>query len=153
MRHLLLVSIALAVSTPALARPSSAIPQFDAAQICHATSNLGLADDQSFAQCMRDETEAKNQLAKDWTSYSAEGRSRCSAETTIGGSPSYAELSPWPEMDKSVTELKKGDRTLNSGMDLSSNTAPDPYTVLRQQGKPLALGDPPLSHPNDLRCS
>src|SRR3954471_18668201 len=63
MRHLLLVSIALAVSTPALARPSSAIPQFDAAQICHATSNLGLGDDQSFAQCMRDETEAKNQLA------------------------------------------------------------------------------------------
>src|SRR3954470_41628 len=92
MRHLLLVSIALAVSTPALARPSSAIPQFDAAQICHATSNLGLGDDQSFATCMRDETEAKNQLAKDWTSYAADVRSRCSAETRIGGRPRYVEL-------------------------------------------------------------
>src|SRR4051794_22291029 len=64
MRHLLLVSIALAVSTPALARPSSAIPQFDAAQICHATSNLGLGDDQSFATCMRDETEARTSLPR-----------------------------------------------------------------------------------------
>jgi len=130
MRHLWLVSIALAVSTPALARPSSAIPQFDAAQICHATSNLGLGDDQSFPQCMQDETEAKNQLAKDWTSYSAEVRSRCSAETMIGGSPSYVELSTCLDMDKSVTELKKADRTLDSGMDLSSNKATDPYTVL-----------------------
>jgi hypothetical protein len=138
MRHLLLVSIALAVSTPALARPSSAIPQFDAAQICHATSNLGLADDQSFATCMRDETEAKNQLAKDWTSYSAEVRSRCSAETRIGGSPSYVELSTCLDMDKSVTELEKADRTLDSGMDLSSNKAIDPYTVLRQRGEAVS---------------
>jgi len=60
---------------------------------------------------------------------------RCSAETRIGGSPSYAELSTCLDMDKSVTELKKADRTLDSGMDLSSNKATDPYTVLRQQGE------------------
>src|SRR3954462_11002862 len=101
MRPLLLVSMALAVSTPALARPSSAIPRFDPAQTCHATSDLGLADDQSFATCLRAETEEKNQLAKDGTSYSAEGRSRCRAETTIGGGPSYAKLSTCLDMDKS----------------------------------------------------
>ena len=49
--------------------------------------------------------------------------------------PSYVELSTCLDMDKSVTELKKADRTLDSGMDLSSNTATDPYTVLRQQGE------------------
>ena len=38
-------------------------------------------------------------------------------------------------MDKSVTELKKADRTLDSGIDLSSNKATDPLTVLRQQGE------------------
>ena len=48
----------------------------------------------------------------------------------IGGSPSYVELSTCLDMDKSVTELKKADRTLDSGMDRSSNKATDPYTVL-----------------------
>ena len=36
-------------------------------------------------------------------------------------------------MDKSVTELKKADRTLDSGMDLSSNQVTDPYTVLHKE--------------------
>src|SRR4051794_22048373 len=93
MRMLMLVFLALALPTLALAGAGPAMPRFDVTQTCHATSNLGLADEQSFTQCMRDETDVQKQLASNWTSYSAPAQSRCSAETMIGGSPSYVELS------------------------------------------------------------
>jgi hypothetical protein len=64
----------------------------DTTQTCHAASSLNLADGQTFAACMRDELAAKEQTAKNWTSYSATARSRCAVEATIGGSPSYADL-------------------------------------------------------------
>ena len=134
MRQLMLASMALVVSIPAPARHGSAIPQFDAARICRDTSNLGFSEDQSFAQCMRDETQAKNQLAKDWASYSTEARSRYSAETTIGGSPSYVDLSTCLDMDKDVRELTKADQTGGSGTD-RTNMVTDPYAVLRKKGQ------------------
>jgi hypothetical protein len=104
MRKLLLVSIAVTLSTAALADAGSAVPQFDVTGTCRATSNLGLADEQSFATCMTDETDAKKQLASQWTSYSGAARSRCSAETQIGGDPSYVELLVCLDFARSVSD-------------------------------------------------
>ena len=102
MRNLMLLSLAFALPMPAFAAAGSAVPQFDVTQTCRATSNLGLADEQSFATCMRDETDAKKQLANDWRSYSGAARSTCSAETRIGGDPSYVELSVCLDLDRSA---------------------------------------------------
>ena len=102
--RMLMLLLALVLPTLALAGAGPALPRFDVMQTCHATSNLGQADEQSFAQCMRDETDVQKQLASNWTSYSAPARSRCSAETMIGGSPSYVELSVCLDIDRSVSE-------------------------------------------------
>jgi hypothetical protein len=44
------------------------------------------------ASCMRDENEARDQLAKEWTQFSPGDRERCTSITKTGGIPSYVEL-------------------------------------------------------------
>jgi hypothetical protein len=102
MRKFMLVFIVFILATPALADAGSAVPQFDVTQTCRATSNLGLADEQSFATCMADETDARKQLASKWSSYSGTAKSSCGAEARIGGDPSYVELSVCLDFTRSV---------------------------------------------------
>ena len=80
----------------------AAEPQLNVEPSCRAASHLNLADGQSFKACMRDELEAKDEVAKNWATYRAEARSRCSAEVMIGGDPSYVELFACLEIDKSL---------------------------------------------------
>src|SRR4051794_29580704 len=86
-----------------LAQPAAA-PELDVGPSCHAATRLHLADGQSFSTCMRDETDARDELAKKWAGYSGSARSRCSAEVRIGGDPSYVELLECLEMDKTVSQ-------------------------------------------------
>jgi hypothetical protein len=82
----------------------AAQPELHVEPSCRAVTNLHLPGGQSFTQCMQDELEARQELAKKWTSYSAPARSRCAAEVMIGGGPSYVELLECLEMDKTVSQ-------------------------------------------------
>jgi len=103
MSKIMLVSAALILATPAIARPGAAVPRLDITQTCHTAANLGLAENQSFSVCMTDEDDARMQIAQSWSTNSAAAKSRCSAETTIGGSPSYVELYVCLDIDKSLS--------------------------------------------------
>jgi len=86
--------LALAAIVPAFAiDPAGAAdkpPVFDIARNCkEETASAGITDPEA---CSRDETQAKNQLAKGWSSYSASQKKQCIAESSIGGSKSYVEL-------------------------------------------------------------
>ena len=70
----------------------AAMPQVNVEPGCHAASSFKLTDSQTFAECMRDEAEAKREIARNWASYSAAARARCGAEVLIGGDPSYVEM-------------------------------------------------------------
>ena len=83
-----------------------AAPQLNVAPSCRASSSLDPVNGQNFTICMRDETEAHDQLAKNWAGYSAMARSRCSAEVRIGGDPSYVELLECLEMDKTASQIE-----------------------------------------------
>jgi hypothetical protein len=81
----------LASTVPVLVAHSSnliAVPRLSVEPSCRAASSLKLADGQSFADCMRDEAEARKDVARNWTSYSSAARARCSTEVLIGGDPS-----------------------------------------------------------------
>jgi hypothetical protein len=104
MRKLFLLPFALAAAAPAAAKPVAAVPRLDVAQTCRAAAKLDLTDGQTFNSCMGDETEAKTELAKNWTSYSAAARSRCTAETMIGGNPSYVELFECLDINKDLSQ-------------------------------------------------
>jgi hypothetical protein len=72
------------------------IPAFDIARNCKAeTAGASISGP---ASCARDETQAKNQLAERWSSYSASQKKECVGESTTGGEKSYVELLTCLEM-------------------------------------------------------
>jgi hypothetical protein len=91
---------ALAAIVPAFAidraRAADELPAFDTARNCNAeTAGAAIEGD---ASCTRDETEAKNQLTRRWSSYGAPQKKECVGESTTGGEKSYVELLTCLEM-------------------------------------------------------
>ena len=50
------------------------------------------------ANCTKDETDAKNELAKRWSQFGASDKQTCVGESGIGGAQSYVELLTCLEM-------------------------------------------------------
>ena len=50
------------------------------------------------ANCTKDETDAKNELAKRWPQFHASDKQSCVGESSIGGGESYVELLTCLEM-------------------------------------------------------
>ena len=72
------------------------LPAFDIARNCNEeTAGAAIGGP---ASCTKDETDAKNQLAKRWSSYSASQKKECVGESSIGGEKSYVELLTCLEM-------------------------------------------------------
>ena len=91
---------ALAAIVPAFAidRTGAAnkLPAFDIARNCkEETAGSSIGGPES---CARDETQAKNELAKRWSSFSAAQKKECVGEGSVGGEESYVELLTCLEM-------------------------------------------------------
>ncbi len=117
-----LLSLALLGSQPVMPI-SDRIPQFNVEALCKATSAddkaMGLAEPQSFADCVRDETAASQQLEGIWQANSASVRASCEGEATAGGSASYVDLLTCLQMaggassQSSAVPLRGGSKTRN----------------------------------------
>src|SRR5215207_4535523 len=68
------------------------LPELDVAVSCRAAANAGLSVSESYQSCMNDERSARAELARDWTTFTAADRGRCTTEASGGGLPSYVEL-------------------------------------------------------------
>jgi len=91
---------ALAAIVPAFAiDPAGAAdepPAFDIAQNCREeVVGAAIATPKS---CMKDETDAKNELTKRWSQFGASAKKSCIDEAEIGGDKSYVELLTCLEM-------------------------------------------------------
>jgi hypothetical protein len=75
---------------------SDRVPKLNVEALCKSTTAddkaMGLALAQSFTDCMRDETNAQQQLSTVWASTSGPVRDRCEGEAVAGGSQSYVDL-------------------------------------------------------------
>uniref|UniRef100_UPI001BB46258 hypothetical protein n=2 Tax=Pseudomonadota TaxID=1224 RepID=UPI001BB46258 len=75
---------------------SDRVPSLNVEALCKATADtdkaMKLAEPQSAANCMRDETAAKQQLDSIWQATSVAVRNRCEGEATTGGFQSYVDL-------------------------------------------------------------
>jgi hypothetical protein len=71
------------------------LPTFDIVKNCKAED---AGADTGAKACTIDETNAKNELAKSWSSYSASAKKDCIGEASIGGDKSYVELLTCLEM-------------------------------------------------------
>jgi len=70
------------------------VPRFDIARNCRldVAATASLAVDQSTKSCVRDEQRARRQLQKQWGRFPAASSASCTAESNIGGTPSYVGL-------------------------------------------------------------
>lgn len=83
-----LVTLAAAEGVPNL----NVEPSCRAAADSAAMGTIAGGNVRDLASCMRDENEAREQLAKEWSQFLPGERERCTSETKTGGSPSYVEL-------------------------------------------------------------
>jgi len=67
------------------------VPRFDISAMCRAAPRLQASDQDTDQNCVRDETEARAELERQWAGYDAGVRERCIRETTVGGAPSYVD--------------------------------------------------------------
>jgi hypothetical protein len=73
------------------------VPAFDIARNCSAeTAGLGFGS--GVEGCTKDETDAKNELAKRWSQYGSSDKKFCVGESSSGGEQSYVELLTCLEM-------------------------------------------------------
>ena len=95
----ILVLLATIVPVPFAIDQSGAadqIPAFDITRNCKiegAGTGIGSA-----SSCAKNENDAKDQLAKSWSGFSASAKRSCIGESTVGGDQSYVELLTCLEM-------------------------------------------------------
>jgi hypothetical protein len=106
-------TVCFALCAIAYAAPAhgDAYPKLDVAPLCHgivAQSDLqeGLQS-VTFDQCMKDEQDDRNQMIKEWSTFSADDKRHCIAEATMGGQSSYTDLITCLEMARDVRALPK----------------------------------------------
>ena len=98
------------VAVPTLVVPAAlpkGFPNIDFARSCRAATTVGIA--QGIDGCLASETEARNQLAKDWNIFSRADRSSCTNLTTMGGGGTYTSLLSCLELKRDVAMLQRRD--------------------------------------------
>ncbi|GJE55201.1 MULTISPECIES: hypothetical protein [Methylobacterium] len=80
------------VSLVTLAAAGGRPPTFDVKATCRAAPSLGAGNGNTDQNCLRDETQARTQLVKLWSSFDPRRRALCVQEAGNGGSPSYVDL-------------------------------------------------------------
>ena len=89
------ISFSIVVLSSQLIVPvTDGVPKFDIARSCKldVAATAGLSVDQSLKTCMNDEQKAKQQLAGKWSKFPAASRASCTAQESIGGTPSCVSL-------------------------------------------------------------
>jgi len=91
----LMPALIFAASVPADARDGR-VPQLNVQALCKARSAgdrlMQLPESQSVADCVRDETDAKQKLSTAWSATSGAVRGRCKGEAAALGTRSYVDL-------------------------------------------------------------
>ncbi len=93
--------LALAFGSQLLVTVADGIPVFDTAPGCRAAQEVASG---RFDACMRDEADARAQLATQWDKFIASDRATCAQNETTGGSPSYVELLTCLQMARDARE-------------------------------------------------
>ena len=88
---------------------SDDVPTLDVNPVCHGIAMQGELEaglqQTSFKQCIQSEQETREQLKKQWSTFSASDKSHCVALAKTGGESSYTELITCMEMARDVRKL------------------------------------------------
>src|SRR6516162_3793709 len=111
------------------ATQSDQIPVLDVNPVCHGIASqsefeVGLQQT-NFEQCVQSEQATRDQLKKEWSSFSTADKSHCVALAKTGGESSYTELITCMEMARDVRALRSAEAT-SSGAATTRTRSPPP---------------------------
>ena len=127
MQHLMAMMVLVATAglgsqTVWAAAKANGPPNLDVKPSCEAAADRtsmeqvpGGSNVRDVASCMRDENEARDQLAKEWAQFSPGDQQRCTSITKTGGIPSYVELIVCLEMIRDAKSYNAAAPTTSSG--------------------------------------
>src|SRR5262249_9169031 len=100
-------AIAIAMIMPAiLSARSDDIPTLDVNPVCHGIAMQGELEAglqrTSFQQCVQSEQAVREEIKKEWSSFSTSDKSHCVTLAKTGGESSYTELLTCMEMSRDV---------------------------------------------------
>jgi hypothetical protein len=113
----------LVLSTHVALATTDSVPVLNIQQVCQGIAQQGgvsfhdtdIADEKK--NCLDSENAVRDQLVKQWSSFSAPDKSACTKESEMGGESSYTELLTCLEMARDV-------RNIHNDADTSTPTAP-----------------------------
>jgi hypothetical protein len=115
------------------------VPAIDVEQVCEGIAQQGGVSfrDANIAvekkNCLDSERAIRDQLVKQWSSFSAADKAACTNEATMGGESSYTELLTCLEMARDV-------RTLRNEAEKPSASAPTPAPTSTPVPRPAPAG-------------
>jgi hypothetical protein len=126
------IAFALMVSGILCAR-SDDIPTLDVRPVCHGiASQSGLEvglQQTSLEQCVQSEQAVREQLKKEWSTFSTADKSHCVALAKTGGESSYTELVTCMEMSRDVRALRSAEAASSRAATTRTPSSPSTATV------------------------
>ena len=112
----MLLSLAAAVLVSALVAASATeVPSLDLGTSCRAVENHGLTGGRTVETCRRSETDARDQLSRQWAQFPAADKTRCTQIATMGGVHSYVEPLTCLEIARDVRALRNANPGSTTG--------------------------------------
>ena len=122
---------------------SDDIPTLDVNPVCHGIAMQGELEaglqQTSFQQCVQSEQATRDELKKQWSTFTTADKTDCVALAKTGGESSYTELITCMEMARDVRKLREDQQ---KGSNTSSAPVPEglPSPVGHRQPTPGSTG-------------
>jgi hypothetical protein len=109
-------TVLAALCLSGLSARSDDVPILDVNPVCHGIAMQGELEaglqQTSFQQCVQSEQDTREQLKKQWSTFTTSDKTDCVALAKTGGESSYTELITCMEMARDVRELHKNANAL-----------------------------------------
>jgi hypothetical protein len=84
------------------------VPTLKVEPSCKAAGVEGVITGRTADSCLNDEKAAREELVKNWSSFSGDDKTHCLSMVSTGGSPSYVELLSCLEMSRDAKKIAQG---------------------------------------------
>ena len=110
-------TVLAALCLTGLSARSDDIPTLDVNPVCHGIAMQGELEaglqQTSFQQCVQSEQVVRDEIKKEWSTFTTSDKTDCVALAKTGGESSYTELLTCMEMARDVRQLHKQPNSLS----------------------------------------
>jgi hypothetical protein len=132
------IAIATMIVSSTLSARSQDIPTLDVKPVCRGIASQSAdpgvgqgSQDQTYRQCIETEQATREQIEKEWPTFSAADKRHCVVLATTGGESSNTELLTCLEMARDVRILRSAAAASSSSADKSKPTPSPPTTTVQ----------------------